>query len=234
MTIDLAKLDILPGAESKDGFANALSSKTPGGVQLVPAIGSIRRDATVGLPALRRLAVLEDNGSLSAERTKALRRYILGLAIVALTAPPESFLRQGCNLVPDYEKPREFQLVNYDGTRVDLVLSHEESLQFAMDARMAYGIDTSERVRNFDPSIAEKAGEDKPVKVKSAEVVSVDLATKSFKVNVKGAVSEFATTADTVVRKGKEDAAFEAVVIVKAKLDLEVLRAYPNYSEGLQ
>ena len=30
MTIDLAKLHILPGAESKDGFANALASKGSG------------------------------------------------------------------------------------------------------------------------------------------------------------------------------------------------------------
>ena len=115
MTIDLAKLDILPGAESKDGFANALASKAPGGVQLA-ANGSIRRDATVSLAALRRLAVLEADGTLAVDRTKALRRYILGLSLVALTAPLDPFLRQGCNLVPDIDKPREFKLVNLDGT----------------------------------------------------------------------------------------------------------------------
>ncbi|MCI0675394.1 MAG: type I-U CRISPR-associated RAMP protein Csb1/Cas7u, partial [Phycisphaerales bacterium] len=34
MTLDLAKLDILPDAGSKEGFANALASKAPGGVEL--------------------------------------------------------------------------------------------------------------------------------------------------------------------------------------------------------
>jgi CRISPR-associated protein Csb1 len=154
MTIDLAKLDILPGAESKEGFANALASKAPGGVQLA-ANGSIRRDATLSLAALRRLAVLEANGRLSVDRTKALRRYILGLSLVALTAPADPFLRQGCNLVPDIEKPREFKLVNLDGTRTDFVLSHEETITYARDAKKAFGICSSEE-REFDVALAKR------------------------------------------------------------------------------
>ncbi len=167
MTIDLAKLDILPGADSKDGFANALASKAPGGVQLAKN-GSIRRDATISLAALRRLTVLEADGTLSADRTKALRRYILGLALVALTAPLDPFLRQGCNLVPDINTPREFKLVNLDGTRPDFVLSHEDAIQYAREAMKQFGIQPGKE-HPFDATIAEKAGRGmKPEKVKGA------------------------------------------------------------------
>lgn len=222
MTIDLAKLDILPGAESKDGFANALASKAPGGAQLA-ANGSIRRDATISLAALRRLAVLGAEGTLNGDRTKALRRYILGLSLVALTAPLDPFLRQGCNLVPDIDKPREFKLVNLDGTRSDFVLSHEDALKYALEAMEKFGINATERAKEFDATLAEKASEAKPENLKGAEVVTVDAAGKKFKVKHKKKELEVKTNANTAIKKGKEPAEFEAVVTPGAKLDLEVL-----------
>jgi len=127
-TIDLAKLDILPGADSKDGFANALASRAPGGVQL-GANGSIRRDATISLAALRRLAVLEADGTLSVDRTKALRTVHPRSVASRAHSSTRSLLRQGCNLVPDVDKPREFKLVNLDGTRPDYVLPQRGSNQ---------------------------------------------------------------------------------------------------------
>ena len=66
MTIDLAKLDILPGAESKDGFANAVASNSPGGIQLMSS-GYIRRDATIGLA-----------GAPSFDGTRSRRRRVPG------------------------------------------------------------------------------------------------------------------------------------------------------------
>jgi CRISPR-associated protein Csb1 len=222
MTIDLAKLDILPGAESKEGFANALASKGPGGVQLA-ANGSIRRDATLSLAALRRLAVLEPDGNLSVDRTKALRRYILGLSLIALTSRPDPFLRQGCNLVPDLDKRRECKLVTLDGTRSDFGLTHEDAVAYARQAKQQFGIQ-SDKEHPFDVAIAEKAGEATPEKVKGAQVVWVDAVNKRFKIKVKGRETEVATNADTKVTKGKEPASFEAVIMVGAKLNLEVLQ----------
>lgn len=219
MTIDLAKLGILPGAESKDGFANALASKAPGGIQLMPN-GSIRRDVTVGLAALRRLAVLDADGALSVERTKALRRYILGLSLVAMTSPQECYLRQGCNLVPDIDKPREFKVVNLDGIRLDVSLTHEEALTYARAAAKEFGVGKG-REEPFDATLAEKAGEAKLEKVKG-DVTSVDLAGKKFKLKVKGKEVEFTANNETVVLKGKEASTFDAVVTVGAKLDIEV------------
>lgn len=220
MTVDLAKLDILPGAESKDGFANALASKGPGGIQLMPN-GSIRRDATVGLAALRRLAVLKADGTLDADRTKALRRYILGLTLVALTAPQDPYLRQGCNLVPDCDKPREFKVVNLDGTRPDATISHEEALKYAQAAKTAFGIGAN-REERFDASLAEKTAEGKVEKFSGFTVQSVEAPTSKFKAKKGQKQFECSVNATTAITKGTEPAGFDSVV-VGAKVDAEVL-----------
>ena len=46
-----------------------------------------------------------------------MRRYILGLSLVAFTAQPKSYLRQGCTLVPNPEQSGEFVEVYPDGSR---------------------------------------------------------------------------------------------------------------------
>jgi CRISPR-associated protein Csb1 len=218
MTIDLAKLDILPGAESKDGFLNALASKGPGGVQLAPN-GSIRRDATLNLSALRRLAVLEANGTLSADRTKALRRYVLALSLVALTAPQDPYMRQGCNLVPDTEKPREFKVVHLDGTRTDAGVSHEDALKYAQEATKAFG-KGADREERFNASIAEKASEAKVEKVVSAVVGAVTAPTK-FTAKRGQKTQEYTVNSSTVIMKGDAVATFETVLLKDAKVDID-------------
>ena len=59
------------------GFVHNLASASHGGVI---ATGGIRRDATLSLAALHLLKAGDDEGTL------ALRRYVFGLALVALTA----------------------------------------------------------------------------------------------------------------------------------------------------
>ena len=224
MTIDLAKLDILPGAESKDGFANALASRAPGGVQLA-ASGSIRRDATLGIAALRRLAVTGADGKQNEERTLKLRRYILGLSLVALTAPQETYLRQGCNLVPALGQPRQFQVVNSDGSRPDFTLSHDEAKLYAADAAVAFEVGKGD-THAFDATLAEKAAEGKPEKLKG-EVVVVDAAAHKLTLKTKKGRDvkevEIMTGNATKFQKGNDEATFETVVMVGAKLDIEVL-----------
>lgn len=222
MTIDLAKHDILPGADSKDGFANALASRVPGGIQLM-SNGSIRRDATLGLAALRRLSVIEADGTLASDRTIALRRYILGLALVALTAPQESFLRQGCYLVPDIDNPRQLNIVNPDGSRPEAHISHEEAKGFARIAANAFGVGQS-RSERFDVSLAEKAADGKPEKIKGV-VLLVDSLAKSFKLKlIKGNEVDVTTTTATKFQKGKDDATFDAIVTPSATLDVSILK----------
>jgi CRISPR-associated protein Csb1 len=219
MTIDLAKLEILPGADSKEGFANALASKAPGGVQLM-SNGSIRRDATLGLAALRRLAVLEADGSLARDRTMALRRYILGLSLVALTAPQDTFLRQGCNLVPDVENPRDFKVVHHNGSKTEASIDSKTALVYARAAMRAFGI-AKDKEQPFDASLAEKASEAKVEKLNGATVVTVDVLAAKFKVKKGNKQLEFSVTAQTTIATGDAPGTFEAVVTAGAKLDIE-------------
>lgn len=220
MTIDLEKLELLPEAGSEEGFKNALASKAPGGVQLT-LNGSIRRDTTVNLAALRRLAVLETDGSLSTDRTQSLRRYILGLALVALTAPQDSFLRAGCNLVTDIDKSREFVVVGVDGKRTELTLNHKDALAYTREALKHFGIRKTDLEKEFVQSSAEKASGGKPEKLKKQEVVSADADAKTF--SVKGRELQISVSDETTIKKGKADAAFDEVVNVGAILDVDVL-----------
>jgi CRISPR-associated protein Csb1 len=129
------------------GYKHNPASAAHGGVI---ARGGIRRDVTFSLAALRLLSA--GNG---ATETLALRRYVLGLALVALTAPAQTYLRQGCNLVPDAEHPRSVTLVHADGTREALTLDHEVCLAFAKAAAAAFGVGESLTAR-FDPELAKK------------------------------------------------------------------------------
>jgi len=117
---------------SKRGFVNALASNTHGGVI---ADGGVRRDSTLGLAALRHLHAADDK-----ERTLVLRRYILGLSLVAFTAPTESYLRQGCTLVRNPNQPREFVEVYPDGKRPPCEITHDAALAFANVAAGAFGV----------------------------------------------------------------------------------------------
>ena len=117
-------------AYAERGFVHVPASGSHGGV----IAEKVRRDATLSLAALRLLAAREANGTLSTDRTQDLRRYILGLALVALTAPQSAYLRQGCNLVPDVDTPREFTLVHGDGKREKFDLSHPNAIAFAKAA----------------------------------------------------------------------------------------------------
>jgi len=139
-------------AYAERGFIHVPASGSHGGVI---ATGDIRRDATLSLAALRLLAVRESNRTLATDRTQDLRRYILGLSLTALTAPLSTYLRQGCNLVPDIDKPREFILVHTDGRRESLSLTHTDALAFAKMTAKAFKVGDGQTVE-FDKKLAER------------------------------------------------------------------------------
>lgn len=116
------------------GFVHVPASGTHGGVT---ATGVIRRDATFSLAALRLLKGKDK------DHTAKLQRYVLGLSLVALAAPGTTYLRAGCNLVPDVDRPREFTLVGCDGSRNAMKLTHDEALEFATAAAKAFGVGDS-------------------------------------------------------------------------------------------
>jgi len=123
---------------AKRGFVHNPASGAHGGVI---ADGDIRRDATLGLAALRHLHAGKD-----AKKTLALRRYILGLSLVAFTAKNENYLRQGCTLVLDPNRPREFVEVYPDGRRQPCDILHGAALEFATEAAKAFGVGQSRTV----------------------------------------------------------------------------------------
>lgn len=132
---------------AKRGFVHVPASGTHGGVI---ATGGIRRDATLSLSALRLLSIAHDP-----RKTLPLQRYILGLALVAFTYSPIGFLRQGCNLVLDPDKPREFHEVYRDGRRITATVTHEEALAYAQLAAREFGVGSNREVP-FDKERAKK------------------------------------------------------------------------------
>jgi CRISPR-associated protein Csb1 len=139
------------------GFVHVPASGTHGGV----TAREIRRDATLSLAALRLLKGKADD-------EKKLRRYILGLSLVALTAPGNTYLRAGCNLVPDVDRPREFTLVGSDGTRDKLNLTHDEALAFATAAAAAFGPGDG-KAWAFDKNLAKQDVKEGGVKKKGGK-----------------------------------------------------------------
>lgn len=110
----------------------------------VIARGPIRRDVTVNLVALRRLDG-EDGGKL--------RRYVLGLALVAATAPMDGFLRAGCLLTPDPDAEATWQAVGRDGRRNPVALGHDAALAYAQSAAQVFGV-AAARTVTFDKARA--------------------------------------------------------------------------------
>ncbi len=139
-------------AYAERGFIHVPATGSHGGVI---AKGGIRRDVTFSLAALRLLSAGDDDA-----QTLALRRYVLGLSLVVLTAPAQSYLRQGCNLVPDIDHPRTVKLVHADGKREDMSITHDQAFAFAKNAAEKFVVGESKTV-TFDPDLARKdvAGE---------------------------------------------------------------------------
>ncbi|MCA9209990.1 MAG: type I-U CRISPR-associated protein Cas7, partial [Planctomycetales bacterium] len=125
-------------AYSERGFIHVPATRSHGGVI---ADGGILRTATLGLAAVRLLHAGKD-----AVRTLALRRYILGLSLVAFTHNPSGYLRQGCILVLNPDKPVEFVEVYPTGDRKPCTITHESALEFATEAAEAFGVGESKTV----------------------------------------------------------------------------------------
>lgn len=137
-------------ALSEQGFLhNPKGAWTHGGVFVH---GGLRRDAILNLVALCALGVARNANS---ENELKLRRYILGLSFVALTARQDGFLRQDCFIVPDADRPVQWQLVNHDGkSESNVAYSHNEVLTFAKAAADSFGVKQPEGPYRFDPEFA--------------------------------------------------------------------------------
>ena len=155
--VDYSELEVFTETEKQKQEGNAKSPLAQRGFVHVPAThahggiivhGEIRRQITINLVALRRLQ--GDNGA-------ALRRYVLGLSLVASTAPLDGFLRQGCLITPDPDAPSEWVSVDRDGVREPVGLSQNTAFELAQKAaRDFFGKIPSERTVKFDKMLAKK------------------------------------------------------------------------------
>lgn len=139
--IDYSKLEVFSEEDKQKSENNPKSPLAQRGFVPVPAVGEhggvlangpIIRDVTVNLVALRRLHATAN--------PEALRRYILGLALVAATEPLDGFLRQGCLLVPKAEQPKGWEEVARTGVRTPLELTSAAARAFAAEAAEAFGV----------------------------------------------------------------------------------------------
>ena len=151
--VDYAELEVFTEAEKPKAEGSSKNPRAERGFGHVPATrehggvvvhGEIRRDVTINLIALRRLR---------GENTSALRRYVLGLSLVAATAPFDGFLRQGCLLTPDPDAAADWVTVNRGGERSPVALDAETALEFAGEAARSYGVG-KDRTVAFDKSRA--------------------------------------------------------------------------------
>jgi CRISPR-associated protein Csb1 len=152
--IDYIGLGLIEGAEDKKvldaaselGFRHAPAGGTHGGVIVR---GEIRREAILSLVGLRAIGPKGPSGD-------ALRRYLLGLALVAMMHEREHNLRQGCLLVQDPEKKPLWELVAHDGARTSLSPDGKAAVAFAEEAARVFGVGESRPVE-FDIKAANDA-----------------------------------------------------------------------------
>jgi CRISPR-associated protein Csb1 len=107
---------------SELGLSDAPAGRTHGGIL---ARKAIVREALLNLVALRSVA-----GGTPEETTK-LQRYVLGLALAALTAPWKTYLREGCLLVSANGKPPIPNTVGRSGVREPVGLDAAKALSYA-------------------------------------------------------------------------------------------------------
>jgi CRISPR-associated protein Csb1 len=138
--IDYSALEVFSDEEAKKSENNPKSPLAQRGFVAVPATGApggvvargpILRDVTINLVALRRLR--------ASKNESALRKYILGLCLVAATEPLDGFLRQGCLLVPKPDQS-SWQEVARAGTRTQANLTNDAARKFAAEAAHQFGV----------------------------------------------------------------------------------------------
>jgi len=152
--IDYAALDVFSEEEKAKQEGDPKSPLAKRGFVAVPATGAhggivargpVVRDVTINLVAVRRLR--------GGDATEALRRYILGLCLVAGTEPLDGFLRAGCLLVPKASAISPWIEVARTGERSDVALDAAAVRLFATEAASKFGVG-ADRVVKFDPKLA--------------------------------------------------------------------------------
>jgi CRISPR-associated protein Csb1 len=139
--VDYSALDVFSDEDKEKAEGDAKNPLAKRGFVHVPAVGShggvivrggIHRDVTINLIALRQL---------DGQDGVALRRYILGLSLVAAAEPLDGFLRQGCLLTLDHEDSGPgWTEVQRTGQRISVDLTPASALAYAQRSAKAFSV----------------------------------------------------------------------------------------------
>lgn len=148
---------------SKLGLRAAPAVNTHGGVR---AYGPIVRRTQINLVRLRALAVTKD-GEIDKDATLQLRRYLLGLALVAARAQTHYDLREGC-LLRCQKAQAQLVYTSRESEPFSLIVS--DAFAYAQKAAEAYGVGSNKEFA-FDAKAARQGVEDakKAAKDKAAK-----------------------------------------------------------------
>jgi CRISPR-associated protein Csb1 len=136
---------------SRLGLRAAPAVGTHGGVRV---FGQIVRRTQINLVGLRALAVTDKDNTgrltIDKDKTRTLRRYLLGLALVAAQCQTHYKLREGCLLIRSHETAPQFSIVFPDGKREDCPLDLVQSFSFAKEAASNFDVKSPDRPYHFD------------------------------------------------------------------------------------
>jgi CRISPR-associated protein Csb1 len=131
-------------AKFKDGQPNP-EARILGGIV---ARGPITRHVTVNLIALRSVRGADDDAS------RILRRYLLGLALVAASADLECYLREGCLLRHAGDSDEAWEAVPRRGDSTFHTLAPAAMRDYAQQSAAAFGVEQPERRYTFSTKLA--------------------------------------------------------------------------------
>lgn len=151
-TVDSAQEQDDKDPLSQEGMRSAPAGDTHGGVRVY---GKIVRQTEVNLVALRSLAVLE-KGEIKGNETLKLRRYLLGLALIAAIAQADYNLRAGCLLVGDPDAAANAGVVSPDGKRAAFDWDAETIIAYAQAVAKDFAKDAGGEF-NFKPESVKEA-----------------------------------------------------------------------------
>jgi CRISPR-associated protein Csb1 len=134
-------------AYGERGFSHVPASAKPGGVE------ATKRHPPGRNPQPRRASAPQGGAGRGEDAHLAAIR--LGLSLTAFTHSLSGYLRQGCQLVTDPEKPSVFVEVFHDGRRVPASVTHAAALAFATAAAAAFGVGENREVE-FDRELAKQ------------------------------------------------------------------------------
>ncbi len=140
---------------SQEGFRHSPATGKHGGIEVM---GDIRRDASINLVALRNLSVTpleEEDIAKTTERMLCLRRYILGLSLVALTrrSAQQFNLREGCLL--RISKSSAWKAVPFEGDEKDISIEPADAIAFANEVARIFGVQSFNKPFLFENKKAE-------------------------------------------------------------------------------